>query len=73
MPEARETDIAARLRERQGAMERDLAEWVAIPTCSGHEPGLSRFRAIMRARLQALGADISEIAGEPRPAWLVQP
>ena len=73
MPEARETDIAARLRERQGAMERDLAEWVAIPTCSGHEPGLSRFRAIMRARLQALGADISEIAGEQRPAWLVQP
>ncbi|MEY4117442.1 MAG: hypothetical protein RLZZ116_770 [Planctomycetota bacterium] len=73
MPEAREADISARLRERQGAMERDLAEWVAIPTCSGHEPGLSRFRAIMRARLQALGADISEIAGEQRPAWLVQP
>ncbi len=73
MPEVRETEIAARLRERQGAMERDLAEWVAIPTCSGHEPGLSRFRAIMRARLAALGADISEISGEQRPAWLVQP
>lgn len=54
-------------------MERDLAEFVAIPTCSGHEQGLSRFRAIMRARLAALGADISEIAGETRPAWLVQP
>lgn len=66
-------EIAARLRARQGAMERDLAEWVAIPTCSGHEQGLARFRAVMRSRLAALGADISEIAGEQRPAWLVQP
>ena len=73
MPEVRESEIAARLRGRQDAMERDLAEWVAIPTCSGHEPGLSRFRAILRARLEALGADISEIAGEQRPGWLVQP
>jgi glutamate carboxypeptidase len=73
MPDVRESEIAARLRGRQDAMERDLAEWVAIPTCSGHESGLSRFRAIMRARLAALGADISEIAGEQRPAWLVQP
>ena len=73
MADAREQQIAALLHARQAAMERDLAEWVAIPTCSGHEQGLARFRAIMRARLAALGADLSEIAGEQRPAWLVQP
>ncbi len=73
MADAREQQIAALLHARQAAMERDLAEWVAIPTCSGHEQGLARFRAIMRARLDALGAELSEIAGEQRPAWLVQP
>lgn len=73
MPELRASDIAARLRARQGSMERDLADWVAIPTCSGYEEGLGRFRAIVRQRLGALGADIHEIAGDPKPAWLVQP
>jgi glutamate carboxypeptidase len=73
MPEVRESDITARLSARQEAMERDLAEWVAIPTCSGHEEGLARFRAIVRRRLEALGAAMSEIAGDPKPPWLVQP
>lgn len=68
-----EREIAARLAARAAAMERDLAEFVAIPTCSGHEEGLARFRAIMRARLAALGAEIAEIAGDPKPAWIVQP
>jgi len=68
-----EARIADLLAARRDAMERDLAEWVAIPTCSGHEVGLARFRGIMRARLSALGADLCEIAGDPRPAWLVQP
>lgn len=76
MPDAltsTERDLAARLLARQGRMESDLAEYVAIPTGSGHEPGLSRLRALFRARLEALGAEISEIPGDPRPAWLVQP
>ena len=73
MLDARELEIAARLSTRRASMERDLAEWVAIPTCSGHETGLARFRAILRGRLAALGADIGEIAGEARPSWLVQP
>jgi len=68
-----EREIAAKLVARASAMERDLTEFVAIPTCSGHEEGLVRFRAIMRARLVALGAEISEIAGDPKPAWIVQP
>lgn len=54
-------------------MERDLADWVAIPTCSGFEDGLVRLRDAMRVRLGALGADIAEIPGDPRPSWLVQP
>jgi len=68
-----EREIAAKLAARASAMERDLADFVAIPTCSGHEEGLVRFRAIMRARLAALGAEISEVAGDPKPAWIVQP
>ena len=44
-----EREIAAKLAARASAMERDLADFVAIPTCSGHEEGLVRFRAIMRA------------------------
>ena len=64
---------AAKLAARASAMERDLADFVAIPTCSGHEEGLVRFRAIMRARLAALGAEIGEVAGDPKPAWIVQP
>ncbi len=71
--DARERSIADALAARQAAMERDLAAWVAIPTCSGHEPGLLRLRAILRARLAALGAEIAEIPGDPKPAWIVQP
>ena len=70
---ALEREIAAKLAARASAMERDLTEFVAIPTCSGHEEGLVRLRAIMRARLAALGAQISEISGDSKPAWIVQP
>jgi glutamate carboxypeptidase len=68
-----ERDLAARLAARQPRMEAELAEFVAIPTGTGHEAGLSRLRAIFRARLAALGADIAEVAGDPRPAWITQP
>jgi glutamate carboxypeptidase len=70
---ALEREIAAKLAARASVMERDLTEFVAIPTCSGHEEGLVRLRAIMRARLAALGAQISEIPGDSKPAWIVQP
>lgn len=68
-----ERDLAARLAARQPRMEAELAEFVAIPTGTGHEAGLSRLRAMFRARLAALGADLSELAGDPRPAWITQP
>jgi len=68
-----ESEIVARLAARRSRMESDLAEWVAIPTCSGYEPGLSRLRGLVRARLEALGAELAEIPGDPKPAWIVQP
>ena len=68
-----ERDLGARLAARRPRMEADLAEWVAIPTGSGHEPGLTRFRALLRARLSALAGEIAEFPGDPRPAWIVQP
>ncbi|MFM7259983.1 MAG: hypothetical protein ACKO3W_05205, partial [bacterium] len=68
-----EAEIVARVAGRRARMESDLAEWVAIPTCSGHEFGLARLRALLRARLEALGAEIAELPGDPKPAWIVQP
>ena len=68
-----ERDLAARLAARQSRMEAELAEFVAIPTGTGHEAGLARLRAMFRARLAALGAELSELAGDPRPAWMTQP
>ena len=54
-----ERDIASRLEARRPAMERELADFVAIPTGTGHEDGLRRLRAAFRARLAALGAELS--------------
>ena len=71
--DALERDLASRLAARQARMEADLAEFVAIPTGTGHEAGLARLRVLIRARLAALGAEIGERAGDPRPAWIVQP
>ena len=68
-----ERGLASRLAARQARMEADLAEFVSIPTGTGHEAGLARLRALIRARLAALGAEIAELAGDPRPAWIVQP
>jgi glutamate carboxypeptidase len=68
-----ERGLASRLASRQSRMEADLAEFVSIPTGTGHEAGLARLRALIRARLAALGAEIAELAGDPRPAWIVQP
>ncbi len=68
-----EREIVRRLSDRQAAMEADLEAWVAIPTCSGHEEGLARLRAILAARLGALGAAVDLVEGDPRPAWLVLP
>ena len=48
----------------------DLAEHVSIPTGRSHKPGLELYRARVEARLTKLGAELSELSGEPRPAWV---
>lgn len=68
-----ERQLAARIASRAAEMEHDLARFVSIPTGTGHEQGLAELRAIFRARLAALGAEIDEVAGDARPAWIVQP
>lgn len=65
--------MLTKLRAREASMENDLREFVSIPTGTGYEEGLTRFRALMRGRLAALGAEISEIAGDSRPSWVTQP
>ena len=65
--------MLTKLRAREASMESDLREFVSIPTGTGYEEGLTGFRALMRGRLAALGAEISEIAGDLRPSWVTQP
>ncbi len=50
-----------------------LASYVAIPTGHGHAPGLDELRRILGARLEALGAALTLVDGEPRPDWLDLP
>ncbi|HVP73306.1 MAG TPA: M20/M25/M40 family metallo-hydrolase [Phycisphaerales bacterium] len=60
--------------ERRGAdMLRDLAAHVAIPTGANFKPGLDEYREAALARLRALGATVTLVAGDPRPEWLELP
>lgn len=68
-----ESKIIERLAARQSAMESDLDRFVAIPTGTGHENGLAKFRSMMRDRLERLGAAIDFLDGDPSPTWIVQP
>lgn len=47
-----------------------LSEHVAIPTGQGFREGLEKYHALMEARLTKLGAEISDMPGEPRPEWV---
>lgn len=55
---------------RDAALRATLAEHVAIPTGRNHQPGLNRYRDLLRARLEALGATITVHEGDARPWWL---
>jgi glutamate carboxypeptidase len=48
----------------------DLAEHVAIPTGRSHKPGLDQYRGVLETRLTKLGAELTEMPGEARPAWV---
>jgi glutamate carboxypeptidase len=61
------------IEPRRDEMVADLARYVAIPTGFNHTPGLDTFRALLIARLEALGATTHVMAGEARPTWLDEP
>jgi len=67
-------DVEQRLGEwiavRGAAMRGELARHVAIPTGWNHAPGLDAYRALVRARLERLGAAIEMAPGDARPEWL---
>ncbi len=59
------------LSAREGRMCEELGSHVAIPTGHNHAPGLDEYRGILRERLEALGAEIELIPGDPKPRWLL--
>ncbi|RMH27441.1 MAG: M20 family peptidase [Planctomycetota bacterium] len=67
-----ETDVrlCEAIAQREPAMRRDMARFVAIPTGHNHTPGLEEFRGLVLERLRALGASARFIPGEPAPGWL---
>lgn len=66
-----ESAICSIIGARDREMRADLASWVAIPTGHNHIAGLDELRAILVGRLEALGAETELVAGDPRPAWLL--
>jgi glutamate carboxypeptidase len=69
LSEAEQT-LCAFVARRDRAMRDDLAQHVAIPTGHAFEPGLSEYRGLLIARLEALGALVRLERGDARPAWL---
>ncbi len=58
---------------RRDEMIDDLARHVSIPTGHNFTEGLDTYRALIVARLEALGARAEEIPGDSRPAWIGGP
>ncbi len=68
-----EQRLCTRIAAQETSLFQQLCDHVAIPTGSGHTPGLDNYRAIMIERLEALGADVRLEPGDPRPDWLTYP
>jgi len=65
-----EQAIRDAIAPRRDELIHDLGAHVAIPTGHNHTPGLDEYRAVVVARLQALGASVEKVPGEPRPEWM---
>ena len=65
-----EHEIVRWIAARESTLREDLARWVAIPTGSGHTPGLDALRQIVTGRLADLGARVRLEPGDTRPDWL---
>jgi len=68
-----ETHLCDRVAARRDDLLAQLTSYVAIPTGYGHTPGLDELRRVLGARLEAIGATLTLVDGEPRPAWLDLP
>lgn len=66
-----ERRIQEELHARQGDLEEQLAELVAIPTGMGYVQGLETTRALLVERLEAIGATTTFEDGDSRPDWLL--
>ncbi len=67
-----ETRLVGEIARREGALLADLKRFVAIstgPDAAG-AAGLDELRALMTARLAALGAACTLVPGDTRPDWL---
>ncbi len=72
-PASLRSSLASLIAPRRDEMIADLARFVSIPTGKNHTPGLDTLRAILVARLEALGAKPEFFPGDPRPDWLDEP
>ncbi len=68
-----ETHLCDLVAARRDDLLAQLAGYVAIPTGYGHTPGLDELRRLLAARLESIGAALTLVDGEPRPAWLDLP
>jgi glutamate carboxypeptidase len=72
-----ERRLTTSITARWSKLLADLTELVNIPTGRAPHPaaveGLNRTRAIVRARLEKLGAASELVPGDPRPPWLEGP
>lgn len=67
---ALEQTIRERVRSRGDALQRDLAEHVAIATGRNHTAGLDAYRSIIVNRLTALNVSAEHHPADERPWWL---
>lgn len=65
-----EQRVADEIASRSDDLLSDLKRHVAMPTGSGNLEALEESRATFSDRMKALGANVSHIAGDPRPEWL---
>jgi len=68
-----ESRVCAAIARRGSDLLADLAGHVAIPSGTGHAPGIDEYRGRLVARLERLGATAVHVPGDSRPEWLTLP
>lgn len=65
-----ETKLCRMIEGRAGALLEDLRLHVGLPTGGDNRAALDETRGRLVARLEALGATMELVPGDPRPEWL---